>query len=74
MAGGLALTGVVASALQAYAEAGHRVDPGYTPDADAMTDRWGFPVAPKAETPPQKAPPYDGGAPASWHNQAHTVD
>jgi hypothetical protein len=65
LAGGFILTGALASVLQARAVARNTVDMTYRPDADAMTDRWGWPVPPKTIEPlPESGPP------ASWDSQA----
>jgi len=47
MAGAMMLTGLLGNALQQRALSGHSVDSSYRPDAEATTDRWGWPVPPK---------------------------
>lgn len=46
--GGLMVTGLVASGLQEKATAGHGVDENYLPGGEALTDRWGWRLEPRA--------------------------
>lgn len=47
MVGAMMLTSLLGNALQERALSGHSVDSSYRPDAEATTDRWGWPVLPK---------------------------
>lgn len=46
--GALAMTGLLASSLQNKATADHHVDEGFLPGDEALTDRFGWRIEPKA--------------------------